>query len=296
MWAAWEWFLCLLRILATVLLIGLMPRLLLSRAEPQQRSREEASSSAASREPTGESFVEVSKLFLQLVVHTKAPPHAVLLMLSYAGVSVSQKVSRDSEVATREPNANFRGLFLPVKMPKARGDNRPHRKVPLFVPCAVTVQVSSHDQGWSDEAHSERGLRTSHTWLELALERGQGAGPHLPAPSTTEALAGDRLLVARNRHAVFQFEKHLRTWSHEQALVAALRRLSFEAANAPASTPLPSVFLSLYLRSQYPGWQCFCRDASIVVTYELVGAETLLGCLRPYEHEPPPSLLVAPHP
>jgi len=270
----------LLRALATVALLNLITRLLRPRMEPQQPSGQATSSAVSPRASDG--FVEVSKLFLQLVVHTKAPPHAVMLMLSYAGVSVSNKIFSDSEAAPHQPNANFRHLLLPILMPKARGDDRPHRKVPLFIPCAVTVQVSSHDQGWSDEAHSERGRRTSHTWLELALERGPGPGTPPPPPNTADALVGDRLLVARNKHAVFQYEQHERSWSQEQALVATLRRLSFEAANAQASDPLPSVFLSLYLRSLYPGWQCYCRDASIVVTYELAGAETLMACLKPY--------------
>ena len=235
------------------------------------------------------SFVAVSKLFLQLHSRRRAkgdafckriPPENVVLILQFAGVAVTVEAENDREVVTRALDADHPYLRLRLRLPPSPDPSpasplqlRQGRLLPLFLPTRVRVQTSTHDQGWSGEPHN-RGQRNSHTWTELLLESSAAAG----SPAATLP----RVPVSRNLHAVGSYEEQQASWGPQSALVQALRRLMIDCANASPS-PSPSASagrehaaLVLMLRSQYPGWACWCRFARVEVEYELVGFESLL--------------------
>ena len=231
------------------------------------------------------SFHEVSLLFIQLHARRRrkgntsrlayaplCPPEAVCLIFEYAGIEVLEWSSSNFETHTVAQDADERYLFLKLPIPREmpQGFTGAGRLLPLFLPSSIKVFTSTHDQGWSSEPEN-RGMRNSHTWVELGLEMSSSLEPR-------HKTVGPRNMVARNLHAVGFYEEQQACFDINSEMVAELRRLLIDAANSPDQEGL-KLRLVLYLRSLYPAWVCFCRHAAIEVSYSLVGFEGLLSAV-----------------
>lgn len=130
----------------------------------------------------------------------------------------------------------------------------------------VTVETDSHDQGWSSEPRREwlGTYEGSHTWWDLTLDRPAPARAHsedrlvtVGASSGSDSEADDppactwheihRVEVCRNIHASQSFKLHNITLGPDHPLVRDAQ---------------PGDVISLWARTQYPGWvnnACYAR-------------------------------------
>lgn len=108
----------------------------------------------------------------------------------------------------------------------------------------VVVDIDSHDQGWSSDPHEEwRGTyQGSWTWWELSLDR--------PRHDEDGYFEVHRVHLTHNLHASRDFRRHT---------------LTFRRHDPIAWDAQPGDVLSLWARTQYPGWTNFVRYARISV-------------------------------
>ena len=86
------------------------------------------------------------------------PDHLIQIILDYANLVYSVSITRE-EMWGGSENQNEMYLSIPLKC-----------DVPYIRPYGIQVVVESCDQGWSSYP-DEHGLRTSHTFGELAIKR-----------------------------------------------------------------------------------------------------------------------------
>jgi len=180
----------------------------------------------------------------RLLAHQGLPPELIQYICLDANEGLLCRVSRDDLVMYTD-NANSVYLTTPPLSSSLVRD---------FV-LEVTVDTWSHDQGWSSDPNRQRlgTYQGSYTWWELTLDR--PIAPHTEdsddAPSSqTEEV--HRIHVCHNIHASREFKHHTLTLHRDHPLLRGIQQ---------------GDRLSLWARTQYPGWTNIVRSAQIHVRF-----------------------------
>ncbi|WFD26227.1 hypothetical protein MNAN1_001204 [Malassezia nana] len=180
-----------------------------------------------------------------LLARKGMPPELIQRICMEAGEGLLCTVSRDED-AVYSNNANAVYVTTPpLSSSWVRG----------FV-LSVTVDTWSHDQGWSSELRRDwlGTYQGSYTWWELTLDRPSRPLPRTDAgnqdPDATEEI--HRVHVCHNIHASREYKHHTITFDYDHPLVRDIQQ---------------GDRLSLWVRTQYPGWCNFVRSAQIHVRF-----------------------------
>ncbi|WFD22386.1 hypothetical protein MEQU1_001056 [Malassezia equina] len=179
-----------------------------------------------------------------VLAHQGLPPELIQSICWEANEGLLCSVSRD-ELAMYSDNANEVYLTTPTLTSSLVRD---------FC-LEITVDTWSHDQGWSSDPHRDwlGTYQGSYTWWELTLDRptpsSSETGNDASQPHTDEV---HRIHVCHNIHASSEFTHHKLTLQRDHPLLRDIQQ---------------SDRLSLWARTQYPGWTNIVRSARIQVRF-----------------------------
>lgn len=179
-----------------------------------------------------------------LLAHRGLPPELIQYICLDANEGLLCTVSRDDLVIYTD-NANTVYLTTPPLSSSFVRD---------FV-LQVTVDTWSHDQGWSSEPNRDwlGTYQGSYTWWELTLDRPIALRPE-DSDDTTQPPTNEvhRIHVCHNIHASREFKHHTLTLHRDHPLLRDIQQ---------------GDRLSLWARTQYPGWTNIVRSAQIHVRF-----------------------------
>lgn len=183
------------------------------------------------------------RLIKRLLLSKGLPPELVMYIFTLACDGLEVSVERQFD-AIYTNNANTRYLRTPpLESTFMHG----------FL-LEVIIDIYSRDQGWSTDPHRDwiGTYEGSHTWWELSLDRpdqhssfSDSSDSDTPDCTYTEV---HRVELCRNLHATSQFKLHTITLTQTDSILRDAR---------------PGDVLSLWARSQYPGWANFASYARI---------------------------------
>lgn len=192
-----------------------------------------------------------------LLAATKFPTSVIAKIMRFSGADVVLEQKARSHAIGGLENADHEYLSLPL----ASGVVMDERLLRQFALEEIVVRVTSHDQGWSSYPDDHGTKNGSWTWVEAGI--------------TTPA--SPRVMIAVNIHADSAWQDHVYKSSQDEnpslllyarAALANVGGATTTSTGANASGP----FISIYARSQYPGWAIFLQKASVELRWRWLKA------------------------